>query len=185
MGWNRGLDYNETYKKLASLLRTFRSKISKSKLAQRRFAYLAVLLTQLRNASRVLEALDAVIQFANTGEREVRVIVRKYKKNSKGRKSPPRRLIVIPREIKDSDRLFLSFLTLEHVNHIRVFAVRYLKINTHSLRYALITYLGKLKYPPQIIANITKHSDWRLIQHYTEEQVAEELLINLDRIVRI
>ncbi|MFP3321024.1 MAG: hypothetical protein RXO24_10685, partial [Acidilobus sp.] len=58
-GWDSGLDYNETYQKILSHL-------NRSKKPQD-----VVLLIQLRNGSRVGEAVEALRQFCETGKSEV------------------------------------------------------------------------------------------------------------------
>ena len=52
--------------------------------------------------------------------------------------------------------------------------------NTHSLRYAFITYLLRQGVSPSIIAKITKHSRLDYILTYTQEKTAEEVLRKLE-----
>jgi len=60
-----------------------------------------------------------------------------------------------------------------------MFARKYLKINTHSLRYAPISFLVKNATDPALIAKITGHQDYRNIVRYTQTKDAVEVLRKL------
>ncbi len=60
-----------------------------------------------------------------------------------------------------------------------MFALKYLKCNTHSLRYALVSFLAKNGTDPAIIAKITGHKDLKRIVQYTQEKDAVEILRKL------
>ncbi|MEM4155997.1 MAG: hypothetical protein QXQ38_04645 [Archaeoglobaceae archaeon] len=47
------------------------------------------------------------------------------------------------------------------------------------MRYAFISYLAKRGVSPQIIAKITRHSKLDMILNYTQEKLADEILIKL------
>jgi len=170
-GWDLGLDYEAFNKKLVRFMRVAREHFP-SLTWQRRYVYCVVLLTQLRNGSRISEAIEAVKAWAETGRREVWVKLGK----SKDRK----RLMIIPNEVSDRVRGLVKLHIKEiNRNNVYAFARRRWGINTHSLRYALVTYLGKQGYPAQIIAKITGHSSLQYIQHYTEKTAAFDILRRL------
>jgi len=60
-GWDSGLDYLETYQRILSHLNRTRKPQD------------VVLLIQLRNGSRIGEAVEALREFCNTGKTEVLV----------------------------------------------------------------------------------------------------------------
>lgn len=51
--------------------------------------------------------------------------------------------------------------------------------NTHSLRYAFISYLAKLGVQPQLIAKITQHSKLDMILNYISQITANQILLNI------
>jgi site-specific recombinase XerD len=51
-----------------------------------------------------------------------------------------------------------------------------LNINTHSLRYAYITYLLRQNVNPAIVSKIIKHSRLDTLLHYVQEKVGESVL---------
>lgn len=165
MPWDRGIPF-ET---LQSLI------INKMKRAsnQTHKCYYSILLIQLYNGARVSEAVRAYTQYIRNGE------TIQYVKVSKKRSKEDKRIIKIPPDIT----LCPEFLEIDEkkiINRIKQFALAKLKVNTHTLRYAFITYLVKQGVPPTIVAKITKHSKLDFILSYTQEKEAEELIKKLD-----
>jgi integrase len=137
--------------------------------------YLYILLIQLRNGSRVSEAVRAFKQFIMTGKPEVEIPVSKKKR-------PETRLMVLPEEIADKLKECVDYVTVDDdklTTRVKVYAVRNLKINTHSLRYSFITYLIRTGVNPTLVAKITRHSKLDYILHYTQEKVADRILKEL------
>jgi len=171
--WDRGLDYEEAYSKI---LRT----LSKNKRHTR--CYDVILLLQLRNGARISEALRAFFEYMRGSakyhphHRKLVVQVQVSKK-----KRPEERLIVIPEELKDMDlsdcRALLGEDPLRLKRRIEQYARDKYSFNTHSLRYAFITYLLMRGVSPSIVAKITKHSKLDFILRYTQEKKAEETLL--------
>jgi integrase len=170
--WDKGVEYEVLESMLRRLLETARS--------DRDYLYAAILYVQLKNASRVSEAVDAVLEFARAGEREVYVRVRK-------RRDGFRRLMVIPPLVErrrvawaageDPARLKrrVEVWCPAHVRARR--GGREVGVNTHSIRYAAITHLVvEKKAAPQIVAKVTGHKKLDYILHYTQYVRAEELL---------
>ncbi len=164
--WDMGLDYRKTYKLILSKLRRH--------LARRAFpsyCYACVLLIQLRNGSRVSEALEAALKFHRERARRVYVRVRK-------RKDGYERLMVLPEELKPQD-LTVCREVLEDpkaLNRVKVYAKKVLGVNTHSLRYAYITHLLRQGVNPSIVAKLTGHRKLDYILTYTQVKSAEEAL---------
>jgi len=167
MAWDKGLDFENAYNKIARHM-------SKAKAPAK--CYDAILLIQLRNGSRVSEAVRALKSFLNTKSVEVEVQV------SKKRQKRETRLMVIPSEVLNVVSPCLDLRNVEDkvlVNRVKNYCIETYGFNTHSLRYAFITYLLRQGVNPSIVAKITRHSRLEYIQRYTQERVAEEILRNI------
>ena len=195
MSWDQGVDYENVKKDLLQKYKACREKIRKYAYPSKRYQigliYTAILLTQLVNGSRVIEALEALIKFYETGEKEVDVRVEKSRKERY-------RTMVIPDIINKKDlkavayyleRLREEFYQMKNAegakrqelrrkiaSKISHFARKHFGINTHSLRYAFITHMAKKGVSPQIIARITRHTRLDMLITYTQEQIAKDLL---------
>lgn len=122
-----------------------------------------ILLIQLVNGARLSEAYEGYYTWVkNPDTREIHVRVRK-------KKNTVYRTIYIPEIVEPIN-------VKVHINSIMRTARRDLGVNTHSLRYAFITYLGvKHHLPAQVIAKLTKHSKPDLIEYYTQELIAQQI----------
>ena len=151
----RYVDFEKTKKKLEKLIKN--TKRIKTKVA------LQILLIQLVNGARISEAYEAYyVWVREPRKREVQVRTRKKKKQDF-------RLIVVPKTIEPIN-------VKVHLNSVKRVCRNKLGVNTHSLRYAYITYLGaKHKLPYQIISKITHHSKPELVEHYTLKLIAEQI----------
>lgn len=179
MGWDQGLDYEKTYKLLLKGLEEARKKQGPK--ALKRKLYLVVLLTQLRNGSRIGEAIDFLYNISHEYKREALIQVEKRKDNYQ-------RLMVLPKEITKTDVLTIKGILEEELKahekkglviKISTWVKKTYGFNTHSLRYAFVSYLAKKGYPPQLIAKITGHKRLDYILHYTQEKMAKKILRNL------
>lgn len=157
--WDRGLEFEKTMKKL---LKDYAEETS-----ERRKTKIAVLIVQLRNGSRISEAIEALEKFKLTGKREVEVKVRKKRKEEM-------RKMIIPDEIKLS-----HIADIPKLHAVVMFAKRRYGFNTHSLRYSFITHLAMRGVSPQLISKITRHSKLDLLIDYTQEKMAEKVLKEL------
>jgi integrase len=172
-GWDRGLDYEEAYSRILRVL---------SKNKRHTKCYDAILLLQLRNGARISEALRAFLEYMRGSakyhprSKKLVVSVQVSKK-----KRPEERLIVIPEELSNFDlsvcRELLGEDPLRLKRRVEQYARDKYGFNTHSLRYAFITYLLMRGVSPSIVAKITKHSRLDFILRYTEEKKAEEILL--------
>jgi len=165
--FDRGLDFELTYRKLARLLGSESGK---------RRCYVAIALLQLRNGLRAVEAVRAFKYFLATKQLEFEIPVAK-------KRVPETRLVVVPAEFAsvnlDTCVEMLSVDDKKITHRYKNWLLANLKINTHSLRYAFITYLLKHGVSPSIIAKITRHSKLDFILHYTQQKAAEEILKSL------
>jgi len=75
----------------------------------------------------------------------------------------------------------LEVRNLEGPKAVKTYCRRTYGFNTHSLRYALITHLLRLSHSPSIVVKIMCHRSLDHILHYTEVEVAEEVLAGLRR----
>jgi integrase len=168
MAWDKGLDFENTYNKLLRHM-------NKAKPPAK--CYDAILLVQLRNGSRVSEAVRAFKQFLESKSMELEVLV------SKKRAKQEKRLMVIPQDLLSIISPCFDLRNIEDrvlTNRVKNYCIATFGFNTHSLRYAFITYLLRQGVNPSIVAKITKHSRLEYIQRYTQEKLADEILRNVD-----
>jgi len=168
--WDRGLDY-EKHKKL--LIAKLRLKEKRGVRVRRATAYLCALLFQLRNGSRISEAVDAVKEWAKT--KKVEVTVRKHRNN------PELRKMVVPEELKEEDRLdCASVLNSLETANVKFYASYTFGWNTHSLRYARITHLAKKGVSPSYSEDHAPHKRLDYVLSYTQQKTADELNREID-----
>jgi len=166
-GWDACVDYKEAYSQiLGHLYRTGHP-------------WDVVLLVQLRNGSRIGEAIEAVRQFCESKATAVRVRIEKHKEGDT-------RLMVLPEELRGKEGkeyLAQACLRLAKVKNpksaVKVYCKATYGFNTHSLRYAYITYLLSKGVNPSLVAKITGHRNLSYILHYTELKTAEDILLKL------
>ena len=175
MQWDRGIKYEEVKRTIQDEIKNIECKSVRQ---IRRAAYLCIAAIQLRNALRASEAVEAFYlflagEFKNVnGKKVVTVKVRKRKDTTREAIWPefiPFKLVQELRKYKLNIR----------VNSYEVACLRLLKANSHSLRYARITFLLERGVNPSIVAKITKHSKLDFILSYTQEKIAEKVNFNL------
>jgi len=166
-GWDSCVDYRKAYAEILSHLYRTGS------------PYDVVLLIQLRNGSRIGEAVAATKAFCESKDYTVRVTVEKHK-------GTDTRLMVLPEELRGKegrDYLAQACLRLTKAKKprdaVREYCRRVYGYNTHSLRYAFITYMLSRGVSPSFIAKMTGHKNLSYILHYTEVKTAEDLLMNI------
>jgi len=168
--WDRGIDFERT-KKL--LLKRLRKELEREGIRRiSRIAHLITALIQLSNGCRASEAVEAFNVWRMTGKSEVEVRVRK-------KKYEETRLVIIPSEVRKYRNIIRYYE--ENPNRYKVFIVSTFDFNTHSLRYAFVTYLSKQGVSPQLIAKITHHKRLDMILSYTQQKRADELLREIVR----
>jgi len=164
MSWDMGLDYNKVLRKLRREINKREKNYNDRD--KRGLNNLYVLITQLKNGSRIGEAVNALHKFIDEGkeDRDVYVTVEKREDNAQ-------RLIKIPEEVKT------KYLHKENIDKSRAIAyAQTFGFNTHSLRYAFIGKLAKDGVSAQSIAKITGHRNLDEILRYTQEVKAHEIL---------
>ena len=170
--WDRGLKWESERRRLLRLIKKEEERGGVRSI--RRVAYLAILVIQISNGTRISEAAEAAIKFAQTGKREVEVRVRKRRDNML-------RKVIIPKEIvryRPQIRAVVAEVGAEPhrlAERVRTWASRRLG-NTHAFRYAFIGYLARRGISAQLIAKITGHRKLDYVLHYTQKVRAEEVL---------
>ena len=166
-GWDSCLDYRKAYSQILGHLYSTGN------------PYDVILLVQLRNGSRIGEAVEAVKEFCRTKENAVRVRVEKHK-------GTDTRLMVLPEELRNregKDLLAKACIKLTKLkdakDSVKVYCKHTYGFNSHSLRYAFITYLLSKGVSPSFIARITGHRNLSHILTYTEMKTAEDILVNV------
>lgn len=163
--WDKGINYNTIY----NLILKHMSKTEKHKDK----CYDSILLIQLRNGSRISEAVRAYLEFLRNRKYEQFVNLSKKRREEK-------RLMIIPQEVCICEEFLMEGDNVEKiVSRVKIYCLRKYKINTHSLRYSFITHLLREGVSPAIVAKITKHSKLDFIITYTQEKAAEEILKNM------
>jgi len=147
------LDFQKTRKTIVEKIKE--AKNMKTKVA------LQILLIQLVNGARISEAYEAYYKFCETGQREVYVRVRKKRR-------PETRAIDIPPEV-------IPICVKVNPDSVRRVCKQKLGINSHSLRYAYITYLSQLNIPAHVVSKITHHSKPELVEYYTHQLLAQRI----------
>jgi len=165
--WDKGLSF--TY--LSSSLKAALREEGVARL------YAAIGLIQLCNGLRAGEAVDAFQYWLKTREQKFTVRVEKKRR-------PEERLVVIPAELGSVDLSKYAYAAdmprSVLLNRYKVFVHDRFGFNTHSLRYAFITYLLEQGVSPAIIARITAHSKLDFILGYTQKKRAEDILEKLN-----
>ena len=161
------MDFETAYSMLLRKINSARSNKTK--------CYFIIALIQLRNGSRISEAIRAFKDWVKTSKTELYVPVSKKKKLEE-------RLMIIPSEITNYRLYCVDLLDVnDKVLRNRVLATLYyyFKINTHSLRYAFITYLLRNNVNPAIVSKIIKHSKLDTLLHYVQVKESEKILREL------
>jgi site-specific recombinase XerD len=161
--WDKGVDYLTTYELLLRHIRRLKSPAK---------CYLMIALIQLRNGSRISEAVRCFKQWLLSGKHELHVEVSKKRK-------PEARLMIIPPEIHDIRNECLDLSTLDNKilrERVRWALYYYLRLNTHSLRYSYITYLLREGVNPAIVSKLIRHSRIDTLLHYVQTKASEDVL---------
>ena len=144
-----------------------------------RSPYDVVLLVQLRNGSRVGEAVEATVRFCEAGQDQVLVRVKRHRDGDQ-------RLMVLSEELRSGEGRQLlkeACAALSVLRNpkaaVKVHCRRAYGFNTHGLRYAFVSYLLKKGVSPSIVAKVVGHRSLDHILHYTEVRLAEEVLADL------
>lgn len=185
-GFDRGIDYEDIKNKILKKMYDVYNKYTEknTKIGIKRLIYCVIALIQLRNGSRISEAVKSFEIFINNGK-EKRVVVKisktgaiKIKKNGEKitTKVRTREMMwptwvnndiynllknnILVKEIIKSGKLKKRVLDYMLINF---------KCNTHSLRYAFINYaLYELKRPINDVAKFVGHANTAQMVTYTQ-----------------
>jgi site-specific recombinase XerD len=163
-GWDKGLDYETTYRIILRKINSVKNNTTK--------CYFVIALIQLRNGSRISEAIRAFKQWIRTSKVEIYVNVSK-------KRHEELRLMIIPQEVIQYRLTCVDLLEVNDKllrNRVLATLYYYLKINTHSLRYAFITYLLKNNINVAVVSKLVKHSKLDTLLHYVQSKEAERVL---------
>lgn len=167
MGWDKGLDYESVYARLVRKINSVRSDSAR--------CYLIVALIQLRNGARVSEAIRAFKEWLRSGKSELYVRVSKKRRGEQ-------RLIVIPEEVEQYRLRCVDLVDVDDKilrERVRYSLYYYFKINTHSLRYAFITYLLRNGVNPALVSKMIRHSRLDTLMHYVQVKESDSILRRL------
>jgi len=161
--WDKGVDYETIYTRLLRKIDTVKDNTK---------CYLIICLIQLRNGSRISEAIRGFKEWVKNNKTELYIPVSKKKKIET-------RLMVIPSEVLNYRLYCVDLLDINDKvlrERVRATLYYYFKINTHSLRYAFITYLLRSNVNPAIVSKLLKHSKLDTLLHYVQVKEAESVL---------
>ena len=168
--WDKNIDYEYAYRRIIRHLQRARTPSS--------ICNNSILLIQLRNGSRISEAVRAFQMWIRTGKRE-QVVRLSKRKNAE-------RLMIIPQELDNSVReKCIHLVDIDEkklVQRVKTYAVRTHKFNTHSIRYAFITYLLTRGVETALVSKVIGHAKLDTLLRYVQTRKAEDLLRNLDLI---
>lgn len=187
-GFDRGVDYEIIKEKLINKIQYEWDKyqLNNKKVTLSRLIYILIASIQLRNGSRISEAVKAFIIFVNKGINS-RVVVKISKsdghyKNKNGdvkQKKIRYREMMFPSDWFDNldfwDEIKNSKITKKLIESGRLrkrvldFMLINFNCNTHSLRYAFINHmLYVIKRPPEDIAKFVGHIDTKMLSRYVQ-----------------
>ena len=162
--WDKGLDYESTYTRLLRKINTIKNNKTR--------CYFIIALIQLRNGSRISEAIRSFKEWVRSNKNELYIRVSKKRKTEE-------RLMIIPSEAEPYRLQCIDLLDLnDNVLRDRVRAILYyyFKINTHSLRYAFISYLLRSGVNPALVSKLIRHSRLDTLLHYVQAKESDNIL---------
>jgi integrase len=168
------------------------------RIVNNKLSYLLISMIQLRNGSRISEAINAFVNFLKYGISDITIVkiaksdsFRYNNSNNKKFVSKPRfRKIMFPItwftcKRKKIDNLLNSLHSKSHIDFIlnkkmrsRVcgYLTRFFNCNTHSLRYAFINYLiYNEKRPLSDVAKFVGHVNLNQLVRYTQQKNCEQI----------
>lgn len=183
--WDYNLDFKETYKRLNDQIILSRKDLNSGNITTNRvkkFTCLIIGLIQLRNGSRIGEAIEATNNFCS--DFNVKLTLARIQK--RGESDPGERKMVRPDEITKEDLEYIQSYVFSRTDERKDFVIsltNFFKKNfgftTHSLRYSWIGYMASIKTPAQVIAKITGHKTLNHILHYTNKSLGEIALLSM------
>lgn len=192
-GFDRNIDYMVMRKRLINfLIKDINSLTDVSKKRKRivmnRIIYTIIAMIQLRNGSRISEAVNAMRQFVESKKYDEKVIVKiaksetmKYKKETGEAYLTKKRYrhMMFPqkwlkmkdfKETWDNINFYMLYIKDDRLKkRVLDYLLKYHNCNTHSLRYACINYLLYVKKLEMgIVAKFVGHSNVNQLVTYTQ-----------------
>jgi site-specific recombinase XerD len=170
MGWDKGLDFKETLKKLLAFKKWVRSSPEMTGTRRVQLRNVNILLLALLNGLRISEAIECYYKWLeNPTVKEIAVKVAKSKKD--------KHRVCVVEGLDAVDHKYTKHLDRPTPNNLQVWTVQHFKFNTHSLRYAFINYMLQQGYDPATVSKIIAHSRLETIMSYVQEKRAREALL--------
>jgi integrase len=162
--WNYNVDCKRVHQELIRVLQ----------IKSRGFAKccVVIVLTALKNSSRIEETIEAFKEFLKTSKVGICIHVKKHKKDYY-------RLMTMPKELIEENLTTCTKLLgkdRDVIWQMSISICQKARINTHSLRYTFITYMLRKGVSPSIIAAIMGHKNLNIILKYTKRKEAEKVL---------
>lgn len=192
-GFDRGIDYENIKEKLITAMNKLCEiyKEEEKKLTISRLVYNTIALIQLKNGSRISEAVKAFMIFINKGIGD-KIIVRisktgalKVMKSGQKKRSKVRyRKMMWPKWISNDiydllkNNKFIDDLIGVGTLKKRVldYLARNFDCNTHSLRYACINFMINVKkIPINIVSKYVGHGNVQQMITYTQQKHVDEI----------
>lgn len=201
-GFDRGIDFNVIKDKLIKEYEIIRDQDveldnedkfydRRKKMLIHKMIYCIVALIQLRNGSRISEAVNAFKQFISKDNFNNKVLVKiaksestKYKKNTKEKfKTKARyRKIMFPIdwiEIDNNDDIKIYSDNIQNKKlqkRVLDYLLKYFDCNTHSLRYAFINHmLFDLGKEMAVVAKFVGHTNVQQLVTYTQQKQTDKM----------
>jgi len=191
--FDRGLNYETIKKKLIKRMNKLYEKIQEkyTNIGMKRLVYSVIAIIQLRNGSRISEAVKAFILFIKNGiENRVTIKVSKtggikIKKDGTRFKTKVRaREMMWPKWISpkiydtlNNDKIVVNIIKAGTLKkRVLDYLLNNFQCNTHSLLYAFINYaLYELKRPMNDIAKFVGHANTAQMVTYTQKKNSDQI----------
>lgn len=194
-GFDRGLKFSEIKEELIDHLTKHYKNLHKPHTAFKKkklinkLCYVLIALIQLRNGSRISEAVEAFLKYCDSDSTDEQVFVKiaKSRKNTKDIQTKARyRKMVFPTSWIDMDiwDYVLTTKTLTKLiqnkrieKRVLDYLLKFCNSNTHSLRYAYINHLlMDLKVPMNTVSKLVGHLRLDQLLSYTSNRAIDETL---------
>lgn len=184
--FDRGIEYKDMENKLIleyqNILNDILVEENLNKINIKNLFCVIISLIQLKNGSRISEAIKAFKYFLkNPNDQYAAVVISKRKDKAERNINKPKYIVSEVFELINSLEIKILDNTENTIaTHIRQFLLIKYKCNTHSLRYALINYLlSDEKENINIVANLVGHKDTRQLVRYTQKHRVNSILDKL------
>jgi site-specific recombinase XerD len=174
-GWDRGLQFEPTLRRLLEFRRFVRQRIVRPRY-RATLRNVNILLLALLNGLRISEAIECYYKWLESGERKVVVKIAKSKDRY--------RLCLVPELFDKVDLAATRGLPRPLKQTLNSFARRNFGFNTHSLRYAFINYLLSRGVDVPTVSRIVGHRSLNTILSYIQSRRAEETLESIQELLR-